>query len=145
MRERLIGFSLFSGLGSEALALLAEQARTSDVPAGHLVLREGDLGRHLFIVARGAVRIFKSGQRGSCELAQVQEGGHFGEFSLLDREERSANVEAVTNTSLVLIPFVAFEMLLNRYPLDYARVMENLARHMAGRLRLMDDRWLAGH
>ncbi|MBL9134834.1 MAG: cyclic nucleotide-binding domain-containing protein [Verrucomicrobiales bacterium] len=144
MRDLLVGVSLFSGLGSEALAILTEHARESRVPAGHLVIREGEPGRHLFILAGGAVRVFKTGHRGLCELARLREGGHFGELSLLDREERSASVEAVVDARLVLLPFIAFELVLNRYPLDYARIMENLARQLAERLRSVDDRLLAG-
>jgi CRP/FNR family cyclic AMP-dependent transcriptional regulator len=142
MRDVLVGVPLLAGLGPEALALLAEHARESMVVAGHRVLGEGEPGRHVFVVAHGSVRIFKTGRKGPCELARLREGGHFGELSLLDREERSASVEAVTDTRLVLIPFVAFEILMNRFPLDYARFMENLARHMAGRLRVVDDRLL---
>ncbi len=144
MRDLLIGVPLFVGLGPEALALLEAHARESTVAAGHRVVGEGEPGRHVFIVARGNVRVFKSGRNGSCELARLREGGHFGELSLLDREERSASVEAVTETRLVLVPFIAFEILMNRHPLEYARVMENLARHMAGRLRVVDERLLTG-
>ena len=141
MRESLQGLPLFAGLSTNAIRLLDEHTHTSTVPAGHFVVREGDPGHHLFFVDRGAVRIWKSGPTGNRELVRLGEGAFFGEMGFLDRDRRSANAEAMTETRLLILGYVALEVLSDRQPLDYARLLENLARTLVERLRALDDRF----
>jgi CRP/FNR family cyclic AMP-dependent transcriptional regulator len=142
MRHSLQSLPLFSGLGTSALQLLDQHARDNTVPADHLVLREGDPGKHVFLVDRGTVRIWKTGSSGVRELARLGEGSVFGEMGLLQREGRSANAQTLGETRLVILPYVAFEILSDRHPLDYARLLENLARTLVERLRALDDRFM---
>lgn len=141
MRETLSSLPLFAGLSTQSLQLLAQHLELSTVPTGHVIVREGEPGRHLFLVDHGSVRIWKAGPTGARTLVTLQEGAFFGEMGLLDRESRSANVEAAAETRLVILPYVAFEILADLLPLDYARWLENLARTLVQRLRQLDDRF----
>lgn len=141
MRESLPGQPLFTGLSSASLRLLDQYARDSVVPAGHFIVREGDPGKHVFLIDRGVVRIGKSTATGDRELARLGEGACFGEMGLLDRDGRSANAQAVEETTLVILSYVTFEILADNFPLDYARFLENLARTLVARLRRLDDRF----
>jgi CRP-like cAMP-binding protein len=141
MREIIRGLPLFAGLSTAGLQLLEQHARDSVIPAGHLVVREGDPGKHLFFVEHGTVRIYKEGRGKERELTRLSDGGVFGEMGILDRDGRSASVQAVTETKLVVMGYVAFEVLADHQPLDYARVLENLARELVVRLRQLDDRF----
>ena len=141
MRDALRSLPLLAGLSTLALELLDQHVRESTVPAGHFVVREGEPGRHLFLIDRGSVRIFKRSHGAERDLARLGEGGFFGEMGVIDREGRSANVVAVAETRLLILSFVAFEILADQLPLDYARFLENLARELIRRLRELDERF----
>jgi CRP-like cAMP-binding protein len=141
MREIIRGLPLFAGLSTAGIQLLEQHARDSVIPAGHLVVREGDPGKHLFFVEHGTVRIYKEGRGKERELTRLSAGAVFGEMGILDRDGRSASVQAVTETKLVVMGYLAFEVLADHQPLDYARVLENLARELVVRLRQLDDRF----
>jgi CRP/FNR family transcriptional regulator/CRP/FNR family cyclic AMP-dependent transcriptional regulator len=144
MRDALRGLPLLTGIGGPALELISTLARESKVAPGTVVVREGEPGRHLFLIQRGSVRIWIAGRDGAQELARLGEGAHFGEITILDQNVRSATAEALTEAELVIVPHVAFEILADRHPADHARVMENLARELARRLRVLDERFAAG-
>jgi CRP-like cAMP-binding protein len=141
MHDTLRGLPILQGLSSAALQLLDQHARESVVPAGHFILREGDPGNHLFVIGRGCVRICKHGTGGEHELARLREGEAFGEMGILDRQGRSASAVAQTETQLAILPYVAFEILADHQPLDYARFLENVARELIRRLRQLDERF----
>lgn len=64
--------------------------------AGHLLIRENDLSRKLFILNKGKVRVFKTYMDGKITLAVLGPGEIFGELSFFDSKPRSASVEAIT-------------------------------------------------
>ncbi len=141
MRESIRGLPLFAGLSTAGVQLLGQHVRDSVIPAGHFVIREGDPGKHVFFIDRGSVRIFKEGRGKERELARMADGGFFGEMGILDRNGRSASVQALAETKLMVMGYVAFELLADHQPLDYARLLENLARELVKRLRQLDDRF----
>ncbi len=141
MRELIRGLPLFAGISTAGIQLLCQHARESVIPPGHFVVREGDPGKHVFFVQHGTVRIFKEGRGKERELAKMTDGGFFGEMGILDRDGRSASVQAVTETTLAVMGYIAFEVLSDHQPLDYARLLENLARELVRRLRQLDDRF----
>ncbi|MGE3313062.1 MAG: Crp/Fnr family transcriptional regulator [Limisphaerales bacterium] len=141
MWESIRRLPLVAGLSTAGVQLLGQHVRESVIPAGHMVVREGDPGRHLFFIDRGLVRIFKEGRGKERELARLGEGGFFGEMGILIRDGRSASVQAMAETKLLVMGYVAFEILADHQPLDYARLLENLARELVKRLRELDDRF----
>lgn len=139
-----LGHPLLAGLSPDALRGLDRHARESVLSPGQSVLREGESGQRLFLVAAGRVRVFKRRGDLETELARIGPGGFFGELSLLDPEDRSADVATLEETRLVLLPKVAWELLADRYLPDYARFLENLSRELAVRLRQAGDRIAVG-
>jgi CRP-like cAMP-binding protein len=72
------------------------------LPAGALVVREGEPGTSFFFVAGGRLRVFATDGLGrQTELAQLGEGAVFGEMALLGAQPRSASVACTTEVDLL--------------------------------------------
>lgn len=145
LKSALYGVRLFAGLEESGYALLALGAKESTLHAGHVVIREGDAGRHLFIIQRGTVRVYRDTAHGEVELNNLQDGTFFGEMSILEEMPRSASVQAMTEVSLVVLSRVHFELLSERYPAQFANMVTNLARDLSFRLRRLGDEFARQH
>ncbi|MEX2327259.1 MAG: cyclic nucleotide-binding domain-containing protein, partial [Pseudomonadales bacterium] len=76
---------------------LATIAESVEYDAGELILRQGDLGNSMYIVANGKVRVFESDK----ELGVLGSRAVFGELAALDPEPRAASVQAVEDCTLL--------------------------------------------
>ena len=125
---------LFSTLTDEERSELASIARPALYAAGEAVVRQGEPGGSLFIVARGEAIVTLAATTG--EVARLRSGSVFGEMSLLTGEPRSATVTAVTDCELLEIDAEAFRRLVLANPSVVERITavaatrrEELDRH----------------
>ncbi len=73
------------------------------VAKGVVIIKEGEAGNSAFLVQSGAVRVFVEYEGRQIELAQLGPGQIFGEMALVFDEKRSATVETVEDTNLIVI------------------------------------------
>jgi CRP-like cAMP-binding protein len=72
------------------------------LPAGALVIREGEPGNAFFFVASGQLSVFATDGLGRrTELAQLGENAVFGEMALLSAQPRSATVVCLSEVDLL--------------------------------------------
>lgn len=88
---------IFSSVPEPQLVDLATIVESVDYEAGELVMRQGDLGTSMYIVANGKVRIFE----GERELGTLGNRAVFGELAALDPEPRAASIEALEDCTLL--------------------------------------------
>ncbi|MBM3661185.1 MAG: cyclic nucleotide-binding domain-containing protein [Actinobacteria bacterium] len=96
----LRGGWLFSECTDDELERIAALAHGLRVPAGHVVVREGDEGSEFFVVADGAARVSVGD---GTAVADLGAGSFFGEMALLDGGERVATVTAITELELLVL------------------------------------------
>jgi CRP-like cAMP-binding protein len=81
--------------------------RTADARAlarGDLIMREGEPGDALFLVARGEVAVFRTGDDGQPqEITRLLDNTLLGEMALLTDQPRTASVVAVGDVDLVML------------------------------------------
>lgn len=93
---------LFRSLQDEELAPLAKSARLVRARAGAVLLRRGEPGDAMLIVLSGRVKIVATGERNAELLLNLVEAGQiFGELSVLDGRERSADAIALNDVYLL--------------------------------------------
>lgn len=138
-KQLLTGIPLFIGIDDAAFSFLASMAEESAVHAGHAIVRQGDLGAKLFIIAKGEVRVLRQGRHGDVEVARMRDGDCFGEMCVLERLPRAATVEATQDTHLLMLSYAAFDILLDRMPSAHHRVLGNIARTLSSRIRELGD------
>ena len=88
---------IFSSVPEAQLADLATITESVEYDAGQIIIRKGELGTSMYIVAEGMVRI----SDGDKELSVLGGRTVFGELSALDPEPRAATVEAVQDCTLL--------------------------------------------
>jgi CRP/FNR family cyclic AMP-dependent transcriptional regulator len=145
LKSALYDIPLLAGIEDSGYELLAEGIRESNLPAGHVIIREGDAGNYLFMLRKGRVRIFRTSGRGEVELMTLSAPSFFGEMSILEAMPRSASVQAATPVDLLILPRAYFEMLADKFPIQYSRVATNVARDLSARLRLLGDEYARRH
>jgi MFS family permease len=92
----LWGMPLFAPLAQHVAERLARDLVPADVAAGTVVIREGDEGDRLFLIAGGEVDVMTGGR----PIARLGPGSYFGEIALLRDVPRTATVTAVTDCRL---------------------------------------------
>src|SRR5829696_652053 len=131
MLDELRRVPLFAGLSEEDLERLYQMAETVSIPAGQLVLQEGEPGDALYVVLDGELEITKR-QGGQDILLAVSRAGEFlGEMSLLEQTPRSASVRTLRESRLLVISQAAFQTLLSCSPSAPFRIL----RAVTSRLR----------
>lgn len=95
---------LFRGLQDAEVAPLADAVKVVRAKADTVLLRRGDPGDTMLIVVSGRVKIIATSS-GSNELllSIVERGQMFGELSVLDGRERSADAIALTNVTMLCL------------------------------------------
>ena len=125
--ELLSMAGLFDGVDAAGMDRIAAAAVQVDVPAGHVIARQGEIGTGFFVVIEGAARVVRDGDT----VATIGPGDFFGELSVLDRRPRTAQVIATVPTTCLALASWDFEAVL----LDQPQVTLAILRGLAARLR----------
>jgi CRP-like cAMP-binding protein/Fe-S-cluster-containing hydrogenase component 2 len=118
-----------SGLASEDVAALVDQAEVREVRAGQAVIEEGADDKDIFVVRRGSMVVEKAIGGKPVFLSYLPAGSYFGEMAAIDGSKRTATVKAAIKSEVVRFPGAAFTALLERKP----RLREKALADMAGR------------
>lgn len=100
------------------------------------MFQEGDDGDELFVIAKGAASARLSvGEQQETRLMTFSAGTVFGEVALLDRETRSATIQADEDLVCYVLSASAFDELARAHPSTAIKLLVNLGRELSGRLR----------
>jgi uridine kinase len=127
---------LLAALDEADRSILARYLETLEVPAGTIVVKEGDRERGMYFVLAGEAVI----RRGDVELDRVRPGEHFGELGLVGGRPRAASVVACTPMTLARLSRAGYEALIAQHPDLTLRILQVLMDGMAARLIDMTDR-----
>ena len=99
-RELLKKVPFFVDIPEGEFDTVAERLRRRTAPAGDAIVRQGEAGSSLFLVARGVVRVSRQDGGMSRDIATLMAGDFFGEMALLHGGGRTATCRAVTPCAL---------------------------------------------
>lgn len=131
---------LFRNLTPEENQAFSGCFQSGQFESGQVVFQEGEMGDTLYVVEKGTVSLKKQ-ITGDIQkkIFSAQAGLIFGEFSFMDRGERSASAIAETATSLISIARKDFDAFARRSPAAGTKVLNNLLTIIVGRLRRTND------
>lgn len=138
-RTRLLGgIDLFAGLDKDTLSELAEAIKSRTYGNREAIVRQGEPGESMFIIASGSAAVVLEPDRR--QVATIEVGGYFGEMSLLTGDPRTATVLACGDTLVFEINADLFRRLGTTHP----RAVEQVASVAASRRVHLDKVRTAG-
>lgn len=128
---------LLEGMAEEELDELARIMRSSEVPAGDVLWREGDQAKEMLLIVEGLVSatLRLPGDR-AVEVSSLGPGEMLGEIPLLDGGRHSATAKVVEPARLMSLSRADFAALVSRgHPSAY-ELKRRIAQITCSRLRL---------
>jgi CRP-like cAMP-binding protein len=120
--------SIFSQTEEKILTNIAEALNEVTTEAMENVFMKGDEGRSMYIILSGKVKVHD----GDYNFAELSTGQVFGEYALLDTEQRSASVTTLTPTTLLVLDQVTFYDIL----VNHVQILRGILQVLVGRARL---------
>ena len=124
--EMLGRVPLFARCPATSMELIARLSDEVDVPDGHVLMRQGDLGHEFFLILDGHVRI----ERGGTTVNTLGRGDFLGEIALLAEDRRTASAISEGPSRLLVIGRAAFKSLLDVSPEVRSSVMTALVERI---------------
>jgi CRP/FNR family cyclic AMP-dependent transcriptional regulator len=117
---------LFATCDKKSIEEIGRLAEEIDVPAGKVLMREGDSGDAFYVIVSGTVRVDRTGS----PPRDLGAGDFLGEIALVDHGPRTATATAVTASRLLVLGHREFDQLMDRHPGIRSEVLTSLARRV---------------
>lgn len=134
---------LFRNMPPSLLRELAGKLRPLRFRAGTAIFHADDVGSMLYIIIRGAVKIFIPSTDGrEVVLAIHRPGDLFGEMSLLDDERRSASATTLEDTEMFSLSRQDFQDVIARHPEALRAILDVLVKRLRQTNQSIQDAYL---
>ena len=149
--EKFLGrIPLLQNLDEGELRSFLGIARRVQFPRGKTILKEGEVGDTMYIIAEGTVEVSKTLVMKMARedfrdrdkiLTKLSAEDHaiFGEVALFEQNKRTATVVALTDCSLLEISKSDFLRLAEQNPRIGYKITRNIAQLLCTRLRKTDE------
>jgi uncharacterized membrane protein len=134
--ESLRSVPLFASLDDDAARDLRNLLSEKAVAQNTRLFRQGDNGDAMYLIESGRVRIsLRDDDKQEVTLAELAQGDFFGEMSIIDGRQRSADAQVIEDSRLAVLSREAFLSFVRKKP-DVA--LEMLSA-LTDRLRRTDE------
>ena len=130
--------SFFSAFTGEELRRVLRRLQERAVPAGEVVIREGEAGGWCFVIAEGTIDVTVSRSRGTSRLATLGPGKVVGEIALVDRGPRSASCSAHEDAVILELHAEDLDALAVEDPSVDTRIWQAINRNLIAAQSRMD-------
>jgi CRP-like cAMP-binding protein len=137
----LRGFKTLAGLSDEQLARFAASLETARVPAGSVVIQQGQRNDAVFLVLEGRVTVRLEVVGQAAILTTLGPGDFFGDIAFLDHGPRSADVVAEADSLLATMSPANFKALTSQSPDLAAPLLRVLDQALTARIRADNQRY----
>jgi CRP-like cAMP-binding protein len=117
---------LFESLSKKGIRSLVQAATEVDIPAGKVLVREGEFTRHLYVVLRGTADVMRKGKK----LNELVPGDFFGEMAFLSGAPRSATVTARTDLRVMVLGPRELDVIIEKEPALARRMLASMAQRV---------------
>ncbi len=116
IEERLKKIDLFSTLNVVELEKLAKSTNSKKYNDGEYLIKQGDMGDSMFVLAEGLLSANVEEQGKDVLLGLLYPGSFFGEMSLLTGEARSATIKAESESIVYEIGKESIQQIIKERP-----------------------------
>lgn len=117
---------LFSALSKKAIRSVVQAAAEVDVPAGKVVVRQGEHGREMYVLISGTALVTQGGKK----VAELVPGDFFGEMAFLSPAPRSATVTAYSDMRVMVLSPRELDVIVKREPQIAGRLLSAMAERL---------------
>lgn len=115
---------IFARLEPRSMEAVAALARVVAMPAGTVLVHEGEPAESFYVIASGTVRIERQGRF----VRSMSDGGFLGEIALVETGDRTATATCATDCELVELGSHEFGRVMATFPDVRVRVEAAVAR-----------------
>ncbi len=138
--EKLRQIPLFAEIAAndDYMAELRDICLPLALPAGRVVIQEGDQGAEMYIMLVGRVEICRRTRAGddyTVVKLRAEDNVFFGEMALIDDDVRSATIRTTVDSEFLVVTKKDFIELGDRYPQIALPITREIAKILASRLR----------
>lgn len=129
---------IFHRLPESLCQLLYEAGDIAAVPAGTLIVNEGDRLDRLYILLAGEIEIFLPADErrlSDVKLTRMRPGECFGEYAFVDHQPASATIRALEDSEVYSIEHATLKAFLDTHHSVASIIYQNLLHILVRRLR----------
>ena len=115
---------IFAKLEGRSLEAIATLARLVSMPAGTMLMREGEAAESFYVIVTGTVHATRNGEF----VRSMSDGGFLGEIALVEETTHTATVTCATACEFVELGRFEFGRVMARFPDVGTRVDAAVAR-----------------
>ena len=113
---RIDDLDLFADCTRAQLQQIGSLTTYLRIPAGHVLIREGDVAKEFIVILRGSAEVTRRTPGGTVHVADVTTGDLVGEMALLTGSRRTATVTATSDLEVLVSSVGEFRSLLELAP-----------------------------
>lgn len=140
LRQEMHKTILFNNLTSKELRLVSQKVSVRTFTKGQHVFFEGDAGSALYLILKGSIHIVWHSEGKIIPVTKLSQGMFFGELALVEDLPRSASAVVLEDATLAFLFRHDVEKLVHYHPKVGNKLLWNLSKVLARRLRAMNDR-----
>ena len=119
---------IFAEVPDEDLTVITTFATTDEVPEGATIVKEGDYANAFMAIEEGTAKVTRGGE----EVGELGPGDIFGEIGVIEKERRSATVEATSRVRLIKIEHWELQRMKKKLPNVYEKIAQLATQRGAG-------------
>lgn len=94
------------------------------------LFREGDQPDAMYIIKSGQFAITKTKGNSEVTLAEISTGAMVGEMAIFDKKPRSANVKAIKDSEVIMLPYEALHQQMENLPVWVKAILRTLNENL---------------
>ena len=123
--SKLKKISIFKSMSEPKLISIAKMMKKQKFLEGEVILQENTLGDKFYLITKGRVKITKSNKL----IRELEDGNCFGEIAVINNENRTASVTAISDVICYEISQEDFEKILDN---------DNIKEYLLKKISLQD-------
>jgi CRP/FNR family transcriptional regulator, cyclic AMP receptor protein len=109
---------IFEDVPDEDLTVITTFATSDEVPEGAVIVKEGDYANAFMAIEEGTAKVTRGGE----QIGELGTGDIFGEVGVIEREKRTATVEATSRVKLIKIEHWELQRMKKKLPDVYEKI-----------------------
>lgn len=97
---------------------------------GNIILKEGSISKEIYVILSGKVKVFKTIDKEKIELAELGPDDFFGEMSLFLHIPRTATIEAMEDTKILICNKKHFTSMIKEDPELAMQILTTMAKRL---------------